>query len=62
MSCEHCIKHVSEALNGLNGVNNVEVNLKDNYAIIETASEVKDADIKFVLDDAGYDAVGIESL
>lgn len=62
MSCDHCIKHVTEALSGLNGVTNVDVNLKENFAIIKTNSEVKDEDIKFALDDAGYDVVGIEVL
>jgi copper chaperone len=62
MSCEHCIKHVTNALSELNGVTNVEVNLKENFAIIKANHEVKDEDIKFALDDAGYDVVGIEVL
>lgn len=62
MSCDHCIKHVTEALSDLNDVTNVDVNLKENFAIIQTNADVKDEDIKFALDDAGYDVVGIEVL
>ena len=62
MSCEHCIKHVTNALSELNGVNSVDVNLEGNYAIIHTANEVSDEDIKAALDDAGYDVVGVEVL
>ncbi|WP_318507383.1 heavy-metal-associated domain-containing protein [Bacillus sp. T3] len=62
MSCDHCIKHVTNALTELNGVTNVDVNLKENFAILNANTEVKDEDIKFALDDAGYDVVGIEVL
>lgn len=62
MSCDHCIKHVTNALSDLAGVTNVDVNLKENFATINTNAEVKDEDIKFALDDAGYDVVGIEVL
>ena len=62
MSCDHCIKHVTNALSDLDGVNNVEVNLAGNYAIITAANEVNDADISAALDDAGYDVVGVEVL
>ena len=62
MSCDHCIKHVTNALSDLDGVNSVDVNLSGNYAIITTANEVNDADIKAALDDAGYDVGGVEVL
>ena len=62
MSCGHCVKHVKEALNELNGVTSVDVNLDAKTAIIETSIEVKDEDIRFAIDDAGYEVVGIEVL
>ena len=62
MSCGHCVNHVREALSELNGVTNVDVNLEGKYAIIDTANDVKDEDIKFAIDDAGYDVVEIEIL
>jgi copper chaperone CopZ len=62
MSCGNCVRHATEALSELIGVSNVEVNLEGKYALIETANDVKDEDIKLALDEAGYDAVGIEEI
>ncbi|MBE6067807.1 MAG: heavy-metal-associated domain-containing protein [Clostridium lundense] len=62
MSCGHCVNHVKEALNELNGVTSVDVNLDAKTAIIETSIEVKDEDIRFAIDDAGYEVVGIQVL
>jgi copper chaperone len=62
MSCGHCVNHVKEALSELNGVTSVDVNLSAKTAVIETSADVKDEDIKFAIDDAGYEVVGIEVL
>jgi copper ion binding protein len=62
MSCGHCVKHVKEALSELNGVTNVEVNLEAKTAVLEASGEVSDEDIKFAIDDAGYEVAGIEVL
>ncbi|MEW9123979.1 MAG: cation transporter [Thermotaleaceae bacterium] len=62
MSCDHCIKHVTNALIDLNGVTGVDVNLKENHAILKANNDVKDEEIKYALDDAGYDVIGIEVL
>ena len=62
MSCGHCVNHVKEALSELNGVTSVEVNLDTKSAIIEASVDVKEEDIKFAIDDAGYDVVGIETI
>ncbi|MDF2819840.1 MAG: copper chaperone CopZ [Clostridiales bacterium] len=60
MSCEHCIKHVSEALKELSGVTKVDVNLEAKTAFIEATQEINDEDIKFAIDEAGYEVAGIE--
>jgi len=60
MNCNHCVNHVKVALSGLNGVSNVEVNLAAKYAVIETKDEIKDEDIRFVIDDAGYEVIEIQ--
>lgn len=62
MSCGHCVNHVKEALNELNGVTSVDVNLDTKTAIIAASDEVKDEEIKFAIEDAGYEVVGIEEL
>lgn len=62
MSCGHCVNHVKEALSELNGVTSVDVNLASKTAIIEASADIADKDIKFAIDDAGYEVVGIEVL
>lgn len=60
MSCGHCVNHVKEALSELNGITNVEVNLDTKYATLDASNNVKDEDIKYAINDAGYEVVGIE--
>jgi copper chaperone len=62
MSCGHCVNHVKEALSELNGVTSVAVNLAAKTAVLEASVDVKDEDIKFAIDDAGYEVAGIEVL
>lgn len=62
MSCGHCVNHVKGALEDIKGVNSVDVNLEAKTAIIEVDESVKDGDIKFAIEDAGYDVVNIEQI
>lgn len=62
MSCGHCVNHVKEALSELKGVTSVEVNLDEKKAVLEASEEVNDEDIKFAIDEAGYEVVKIEVL
>lgn len=62
MSCGHCVKHVNDALNEINGVTNVNVSLNDKSASIDATNDVKDEDIKFAIEDAGYEVVSIEEI
>jgi copper ion binding protein len=61
MSCGHCVKHVEEALEELEGVISVKVDLDGKNAVVELAHEVADEKFKAALDDAGYEVVGIEA-
>lgn len=60
MSCQHCVRHVTEALQELNGVKNVEVNLDTGRALIETEGEVLDSAIRSAIDDVGYEVTVIQ--
>jgi copper ion binding protein len=62
MSCGHCVNHVKEALSELKGVTSVNVSLEAKSAVIEASSDVKDEEIRYAIDDAGYEVVGIEVL
>ena len=57
MSCEHCVKHVTEALKKLKGVKSVSVSLKNNNASVEHKDELSFNDIKNAVIDAGYGIV-----
>ena len=59
MSCGHCVSAVTDALNKLEGVKSVEVNLENKNAVIEV-DNVKDEDIKEAIENIGFDVVGIE--
>ena len=62
MSCNHCVRHVTEALDDLEGVSNIEVNLKEKNALIEVETTVSEDKIKLAIEDVGYEVVGIESI
>ena len=55
MGCEHCIKSVREALEGVNGVKVLDV--KSGSAEIEAENDSVLNEIREKLDDAGYDLV-----
>lgn len=61
MGCQNCVKHVREALEGLDGVSGAEVSLDSNTAIITTTKEVTDSAITSAIEEAGYDVAGIEA-
>jgi copper chaperone len=61
MSCGHCVNHVKEALEEL-GASSVEVSLEKKLAIVEVNENISDEKIKFAIEDAGYDVVGIETV
>lgn len=62
MSCNHCVHHVTEALSEIDGVSNVTVKLEEKQALIEVENNSLDEAIKFAIDEAGYEVVGIEAI
>lgn len=60
MSCNHCVRHVEEALKELDGVKSVKVDLKGKKAEIELSDDISDQDIKNAVDEAGYDVSSIQ--
>lgn len=62
MSCQHCVKHVTEGLGEIEGVESVQVNLQDKYAEVDLSKDVEDEVLKDVLDEAGYELVKVETI
>ena len=56
MMCQHCVQHVTKALEGIEGVSNVRVSLDDNNAVVDVAEGVADETLVAAIVDAGYEA------
>jgi copper chaperone CopZ len=57
MSCDHCVKHVKEALEGVAGVISAEVSLKDKSAQVEHEDHVTLESLKAAVSEEGYEAL-----
>ena len=55
MTCPNCVKHVTKALSGMEGVSDVAVDLEAGTAKFTTSREIPDSELAAVLDDAGYE-------
>ncbi len=59
MMCQHCVAHVTEALEGVKGVKNVRVSLEDGTAKVDAGLLVKDEALEQAVVDAGYKVTSI---
>lgn len=62
MMCQNCVKHVTNALQNLEGTINVSVNLDDKYAIINSEKKIDDAIIQESINTAGYEVTLIQNI
>lgn len=60
MMCEHCVQHVTEALEGVRGVKNVHVSLENKNATLDAGLLVSDDKLKKAVADAGYTVTAIK--
>ena len=56
MMCQHCVAHVKKALEGVDGVSTVDVNLEAGTATVKAADSVTDEALVAAVVDAGYEA------
>lgn len=54
MSCQHCVKRVTDTLTEMKGIEKVEVSLDENLARVEMSQKVSTEKIKVVLEDIGF--------
>jgi copper chaperone CopZ len=54
MSCEHCVKHVTEALEAVPGVKSAKVSLKAKNAVVDHQDDVSLVVLKDAVVEAGY--------
>lgn len=60
MTCDHCVKHVTNALIEVEGVKDVKVDLQGKIAAVELAGDIDDSRLKAAVEEAGYDVTKIE--
>jgi len=58
MSCQHCVMAVTKALGAVDGIKNVNVDLKTQTATFEEAKPVDAKAIAEAVKKAGFDVVG----
>lgn len=58
MTCQHCVMAVTKALNSVDGIKNVHVDLKTGTATFEETKPVDAALVKSVIEEEGYEVAG----
>ncbi|MBB6216769.1 copper ion binding protein [Anaerosolibacter carboniphilus] len=62
MSCGHCVNHVKNALEEIEGVSSVVVDLQGKNALVELSKDVACEILKGAVEEAGYDVVDIKTI
>jgi copper chaperone len=57
MSCNHCVMAVTKALNGIEGIKNVKVDLAKGEATFDNEKPIDAKVIKDAIEKAGYEVV-----
>lgn len=61
MSCGHCVNHLKTALTeDIEGIDVLEVNLEDKYAIVKMDDSVNPEELKNVIEELGFELKGIQ--
>ena len=56
MTCEHCVKSVTKALEGVPGVSRAEVSLAEGQAVVALSNGVQAGQLIGAVEEAGYQA------
>lgn len=60
MHCMSCASRASKALSSVQGVEEVDIQLRKNRAVVTVGANVTDQALKDAVNEAGYQAVSIE--
>lgn len=58
MSCQHCVMAVTKALGAVDGIKDVQVNLKTGIATYDEVKPVDSSIVAAAIKKAGYEIVG----
>ncbi len=59
MTCHNCVRHVTEALDGIEGVSDVNVNLEEKNAELTAGENVSDSALASAVKEAGYKVTSV---
>lgn len=59
MMCQNCVKHVTKALCGIDGIEEVEVSLENNNAVVMMSNSVPENVLREAIVEAGYEVTEI---
>ncbi|MFD8493217.1 heavy-metal-associated domain-containing protein [Amycolatopsis sp. NPDC059657] len=54
MTCQHCVKSVTEEVSALDGVTAVQVDLASGAVTITSTGDLDPAEVRAAVDEAGY--------
>lgn len=54
MSCEHCVRAVTQALQSIDGIEDVSVSLEDKQAVFSASEELDMERVKKAVQEKGY--------
>jgi len=57
MSCQHCVMSVTKALNQLNGIKNVQIDLAKGEVRFDNTKTIASEQIEKAVTDAGYEVI-----
>ncbi len=55
VSCDHCVRAITDELGKLPGIQNVGVDLKTKLVTVQHDGSVSDAELRAGIEEAGYD-------
>jgi copper ion binding protein len=59
MSCQHCVNHVKSALEEIEGISNVFVNLDTNSASVDFEGHIEYKVLEDAISEVGYKVISI---
>jgi copper chaperone CopZ len=60
MTCEHCASRIIRALSEIEGISNVEIDLKKQVAVFEADAEVNNQEIIDMVEGEGYEVKEVD--
>lgn len=55
MTCDHCVRAVTDEVSGVSGVSSVKIDLASGSMTVQADAPVAEDDIRAAVDEAGYE-------